>query len=541
MRHPWSIARRIAVVHVALVALIAVFSTWSAYLQARDVALHVEERHVLGVTTLVARDPDLVSALRDGDVPAVQAGIPGWVAESQASWLTVLNTDGVRLASWRPEQVGTDYPRPVDAVVAGETVVEVSSTGPAGRSVRALAPVVDPESGRVLGVLTMGVPVSEADIVAAAHIPRILLTSAAMAAVGLLVAWIVGRYLDRVTLGRGPEEIAQRFLLAETAMDSLEAGLLVLSPTGRVRLHNDAAARLLGWAEGADPALPAELAEALPEDAGGEASVAVDGRVLVVQQRVVRARGRVDAGGLATTAALDAAAREGVTTAPAGSQVLVLHDRTDLQRLGDELTVAHTLTTALRSQTHEHANQLHTALALLDSDRLDAARAVLSRRAGGASATDDVVAALLDAKAAQARERGVALAWSADLTAPSPLSPLDLLTVLGNLVDNALDAAAGPDTAEDGRWVDVEVASDEGGLLVQVADGGPGPAPQDRQRLFERGWSTKPAGAAGRGMGLWLTRRIAEEAGGVAEVATDSGTVFTVEVPPAAEPEAGTA
>lgn len=108
-------------------------------------------------------------------------------------------------------------------------------------------------------------------------------------------------------------------------------------------------------------------------------------------------------------------------------------------------------------------------------------------------------------------------------------------------MDNALDAAAGPDTAEDGRWVDVEVASDDGGLLVQVADGGPGPAPQDCQRLFERGWSTKPAGAAGRGMGLWLTRRIAEEAGGVAEVATDSGTVFTVEVPPAAEPEAGTA
>ena len=203
-------------------------------------------------------------------------------------------------------------------------------------------------------------------------------------------------------------------------MDSLEAGVVVLAPDGRVRLHNDAAARLLGWAEGADPALPAELAEALPANAGGEASVAVDGRVLVVQQRVVRARGRVDAGGSATTAALDAAAREGVTTAPAGSKVLVLHDRTDLQRLGDELTVAHTLTTALRSQTHEHANQLHTALALLDSDRLDAARVVLSRRAGGASATDDVVAALLDAKAAQARERGVALAWSADLTAPSP-------------------------------------------------------------------------------------------------------------------------
>ena len=75
MRHPWSIARRIAVVHVALVAAIALFSVWSAYLQAREVAQRVEERHVQGVTTLVARDPALVSALRAGDAPALQAGI----------------------------------------------------------------------------------------------------------------------------------------------------------------------------------------------------------------------------------------------------------------------------------------------------------------------------------------------------------------------------------------------------------------------------------------------------------------------------------
>jgi sensor histidine kinase regulating citrate/malate metabolism len=192
--------------------------------------------------------------------------------------------------------------------------------------------------------------------------------------------------------------------------------------------------------------------------------------------------------------------------------------------------VAHTLTTALRAQTHEHANQLHTALALVESGRLEAARAVLSRRAADEEASDDVLAALLDAKAAQARERGVALTWSAELTAPAPLRPLDLLTVLGNLVDNALDAAAAPDLSAADRWVDVEVVSDAAGLLVQVADA-------DRGRLFDRGWSTKPVGAAGRGMGLWLTRRIAEEAGGVADVATDSGTVFIVEVPRGPRPQ----
>ncbi|WP_255502698.1 cache domain-containing protein [Micrococcus sp. R8502A1] len=253
MRHPWSIARRIAVVHVALVAAIALFSVWSAYLQAREVAQRVEERHVQGVTTLVARDPALVSALRAGDAPALQAGIDGWIAEAQVSWLTVMDPDGMRLASWRPEQVGVRYPKPVDAVVAGDTVVELSSTGAAGRSVRALAPVVDPEDGTVLGVVTTGVQISDVAIMAQAQIPGILLGSAAVAAVGLLVAWLVGRYLNRVTLGRGPEQIAEQFLLAETAMDSLEAGVVVLAPDGRARLHNDAAARLLGWEGAGEP------------------------------------------------------------------------------------------------------------------------------------------------------------------------------------------------------------------------------------------------------------------------------------------------
>ena len=458
MRHPWSIARRIAVVHVALVAAIALFSVWSAYLQAREVALRVEERHVQGVTTLVARDPALVSALRAGDAPALQAGIDGWIAEAQVSWLTVMDPDGMRLASWRPEQVGVRYPRPVDAVVAGDTVVELSSTGAAGRSVRALAPVVDPEDGTVLGVVTTGVQISDVAIMAQAQIPGILLGSAAVAAVGLLVAWLVGRYLNRVTLGRGPEQIAEQFLLAETAMDSLEAGVVVLAPDGRVRLHNDAAARLLGWEGAGEPRLPTELSAALPGAVSGEASLAVGGRVLVVQQRVVRAPGRSDPGGSVPPTALAAAAREGVTTAPAGSRVLVLHDRTDLQRLGDELTVAHTLTTALRAQTHEHANQLHTALALVESGRLEAARAVLSRRAADEEASDDVLAALL--------------------------------TALGNLVDNALDAAAAPDLSAADRWVDVEVVSDAAGLLVQAGRRRPrtlrrGPRPTLRPGLVD--------------------------------------------------------
>lgn len=191
--------------------------------------------------------------------------------------------------------------------------------------------------------------------------------------------------------------------------------------------------------------------------------------------------------------------QEGVSPAAAGTRVLLMHDRTDLQRLTDDLSVARTLTAALRSQTHEHANRLHTALSLVEAGRLESAKRVLSHRPQSGADKEDVAEALLRAKGAQAAEAGVVL------------------------------------TAE------VEVVCDAAGLVVQVADGGPGPSAADLERIFSSGFSTKPAGAAGRGVGLPLVRGIVEAAGGTVEVATDSGTVVTAEVPPVGGPAARTA
>lgn len=532
MRHPWSIARRVATAFVLLLGVVAVFSGWFAYVQARDTAYAVEERHVLGVASLVARE-DLVvrAATSPDDAAELQQEIPALVERSRVSWMTLMDPQGLRLASWAPEQVGVRYPHPVDRAAAGGSWTEVSSSGTAGRSVRALVPVRDPADGRVVGVLTMGVQVSEVDILAAAQLPRLAVTFAVLLAAGVLASAVVARYLHRVTLGRGPEDLAEAFLLSEAAMDSVGAGILVLSPDGRIRQHNASAARSLGLPERGDDGtvapdarLPSALAAALAGRAEPEFPLTLGERVYVVQQRLIPRAARRRGG------AVDDAAREGVTTAPAGTRVVLLHDRTELHRLTDDLTTARTLTAALRAQTHEHANQLHTALSLLDTGRIAAARDVLSRHQRPSRDAADVVTALLEAKTAQAGRRGVQLDHRVRLDAPPPLRTLDLVSVVGNLVDNALDAAAARADPED-RWAEAEVVSDEHGLVVQVADGGAGPGSAG-ERIFEAGFTTKPAGPAGRGVGLALVRDIATAAGGVVDVATDSGTVFTVEVPP---------
>lgn len=247
MRHPWSIARRTAATLLLLLSAIALLSGWAAYLQARQTALDVEERHVLGVASLVAQEDQVQrAAVSPAAARDLQRRIPEIMGQARVSWMTVMDPTGMRVASWHPEQVGVPYPLPVDRAVAGGSWTEVSTTGAAGRSVRAVVPVRDPATGTVAGVLTMGVQVSELDIVAAAQLPRLALTFALTAAVGAVVAYAVGRYLHRVTLGRGPEDLAEAFLLSEAAMDSMGAGVLVLSPDGRVRQHNAAADRLLG-------------------------------------------------------------------------------------------------------------------------------------------------------------------------------------------------------------------------------------------------------------------------------------------------------
>ncbi|WP_194397963.1 ATP-binding protein [Microbacterium atlanticum] len=200
-----------------------------------------------------------------------------------------------------------------------------------------------------------------------------------------------------------------------------------------------------------------------------------------------------------------------------------------------------TLGEALRAQTHEHGNRMHTAVSLLELGRTREAVEILTEtsrqsqelvdqvaaRRGG----DPTVGALLLGKAAQARERGIE--WSADIDPDAPrsaLSPVDAVSVVGNLIDNAMDAAAAGDAP---RWVRVVFAAastSPPALRLEVADSGAGVPAALRDRIFEHGFSTKPGGAAGRGVGLALVRSIVVGAGGTVTL-QDDPTTFVVTLP----------
>jgi sensor histidine kinase regulating citrate/malate metabolism len=222
---------------------------------------------------------------------------------------------------------------------------------------------------------------------------------------------------------------------------------------------------------------------------------------------------------------------------PAGT-VTTLRDRTELLAMQSQLSARESVTETLRAQTHEFANQLHTISGLLELEEYDEAGRLigtLTRRRAEISdfvlqrVEDPSVAALLVAKTSLAAERRVELALSDDSRLPRLDTDLsaDVATVLGNLVDNAADAAAGAETAR----VDVRLTTDGDTTVVQVADSGPG-IPADRiGEIFDRGFSTKPSDASGRGVGLALVQVVCDRRGGSVSVHNDGGAVFTARLP----------
>lgn len=199
-----------------------------------------------------------------------------------------------------------------------------------------------------------------------------------------------------------------------------------------------------------------------------------------------------------------------------------------------------TLGEALRAQTHEHGNRMHTAVALLELGRTTEAIGILTDSARQSQALvdqvsadaegDPMVGALLLGKASQALERGIV--WHTDIAPDAPrsvLEPIDAVALVGNLIDNALDAAG---TGPEPRWVRVRMTrTDEAELELVVSDSGTGVPADLRARVFDRGFSTKPAGAEGRGVGLALARAVVDSAGGSIVLDESPPTTFRVVLP----------
>jgi two-component system CitB family sensor kinase len=438
----------------------------------------------LAVSVTIANDPYVHAALVGDDPTALlQPYAVGIMDATEVSFVTIMTPEGVRITHRDPQQIGRDFLGTIEAAQRGETITE-TFTGTLGPSVRAVVPILDDDE--VIGIVSAGIITPTVGAAALDRMPFALGLTGLVLGVGLIAAVVSGRMAQRAAGPLSGPEIARMREFYRSVLYTVREGVVLTDGRGRVVLVNDEAAGMLGMPPGGG------LVEATaPGDLGLDpdfADLVASGRRAVEEVRTVGDREL-----LVNQQPMDAGR----------GAVMTFRDRTELRELVGELEGMRAFAAALREQSHDYSNNLHTVLSLIELGRVDDAARLISDSATASQAladtvsdsADPIVAALLLGKVSEAAERGIELTVDLDGDAVLPLAPSDAVSLVGNLVDNALDAACDGDPP---RRVVVRLRGVDGATVLEVADSGR-PFGAEARRP---GSSTKEGFARGVGMRL---------------------------------------
>jgi two-component system CitB family sensor kinase len=446
---------------------------------------------------------------------------------THASYIVVINRQGVRFSHPDPSLIGQRVTEPVVAL-DGHDHLGVDH-GNLGISANAKVPLRAPD-GHIIGEVSTGIEESAISAQLLHQLPTTLLYLAISLGIGIVASLTLARRLKRSTFGLELHEIASLVQEREAMLHNIREGVITLDGNEHITLINDEARRLLPIAEYAvgrsieELFGPGRLRDLLSGATAGEDQVVLtDDHVLVVNHMTVMRKGR----------------RLGA--------VITLRDRTEFEALIRELDSVDALTEALRAQQHEFSNRMHTLAGLIELGDHDAAAHYaldVSKASGGlaesirAQIERPEIAAMLLAKTTIAAERGVALTLTEDSRLPAAgVDTSSVLTIVGNLIDNAIDAAA---SGSGPAAVSVRLTS-EHSVHIEVTDSGDGIPDEVGAQIFNDGFTTKEtAPDRQRGIGLALVHRLVRRSGGtIAFHSADEqgGTVFAVVLPLSARAE----
>jgi two-component system CitB family sensor kinase len=490
------------------------------------------EERSLAVAETLASQPALQQAVSAGDPGGVgpdgvvQNMAMAAMGSTTARFVVITDARGVRLSHPNAALIGTPVwypdrePESTEPFRTGTPWMGIQR-GTLGVEAVGKAPLFS--SGKLIGQVSVGFLTATVAGVAAKTLPELALVFLGVLTLGALAALGLSRRLKRQTFGLELREIAALLQQREAMLHGIREGVLGYDSGERIMLANDFARQLLDLPPDfvgrplRQVLPPGRLADVVTGEAEGSDLLVLHGdRVLVANRMPIRHERRHHLG-----------------------WVVTFQDRTESEALKRQLDDAIGLTETLRAQSHEFANRLHTLVGLVELGRyseavqfvtdVSAARADLTARLQ-ADISDAKLVALILAKISLADERDVQLRVMDDSHVDGPISDVSgVLTIVGNFVDNAIDATA---QAQGPRWVELTIVGVERDLLVRVRDSGPGVPRDMRDIVFMDGVTTKSsATGARRGLGLALVKQVVESRGGMISIGHDDGAVFTAVLP----------
>lgn len=527
-----TLASRILALQIGIVLAVVAAGAVASVFVARQQLDRSYEQRSLAVADSVAVLPEVRAAVAADDPDRILQGLAEEIrAATGATFIVITDDQGVRFSHPNPGRIGEVVSTDPEPALSGQRWSGIQE-GTLGVSVRGKVPIRD-HDGTIIGMVSVGFLQERVGADLIAELPTLGLYLAGALLLGAVASLLLSRHLKQQTFGLEPAEIASLLEQREAVLHGVREAIVAVDTESRLTLVNDEARRLLALEPGA-VGRPVEdvIGRGRVRDVligrldRPDLLVVTQGRVLVANRMPVFVRGEVT------------------------GAVVSFRDRTELAEISRELEGVRTVTDALRAQAHEFSNRLHTIVGLVELGRsseaisLSTEEAVVHQELVEAllgRIGDPTLSALLLAKAVVAAERGIALRISDDTLVMNEIEDVrDLVTIVGNLVDNALDAvAAGPATS--GRWVAISVRIEDWAVVVRVEDSGPGVDPALVDRIFEEGYTTKESGAHPmRGLGLALVQQVVRRHGGEIRVDNEGGAVFTIRLPGVVTPMADT-
>ena len=439
--------------------------------------------------------------------------------------ISVVDKENVRIYHSNHDLIGMVYDGTFPSFEEqDEKYYATNETGPSGTQRRAYAAIYD-EKGEYVGFV-MAIMLMK-NIYTETYQTLILFALITVAAIfmELIISARLFAKIKKSLMGYEPDVFSAMYKMRDNILESLKEGIIAVDGSGRVQFANEAAVSMLN-----------SVRQGLGTD--------------IIGQKIQS----IDAGALLTHTLQSGEKKFGVNIADADilidsiplkeedalvGAVGILHNRAEYTKLMEDLTGTRYLVDSMRANNHDFTNKLHVILGLLQMEMHDEAiayiqnitfvqRATISKIMNAVS--EPAVAALLIGKSARASELNIKFVLrEGSYYSPSDMHfPSDMLvTVIGNLLDNAFEAMDQNDDYDAQRELLFGIYSRAGAVLITVDDTGGGIAQQDMEHIFENGYSTK---GEGRGTGLYQVKMMVQNYGGTvtAESQEGIGTSFSV-------------
>lgn len=505
-----------------IAALVQYFSSsFENYLAAhvRDMAMNQAK--------IIASNDNIIAAVKQCDYKRLAIIANKLQSGTDFDYVVIGDHNSIRLYHPNTKKVGypMQFTKP-GALEKGESYF-ITGKGSIGMAMRAKTPIFD-EDGKVVGVVSIGYLVSKIDRWRLDFLLPMGGVFVLLLVVLMLLSWFFAAHIRRQMLGMEPSQIAHMVRQQEALFSSVCEGLIAVDPQGYITTINCNAIKML------------ELASPEQQWLGKSIEEVVNPADFFTQQITEKRQdAMVRFNGLSVIANREAI-RAGDELLGA---IISFRCKDDISTLNARLTQIKHYVESLRTLRHEHLNWMATLNGLLQMKEYDQARKMVQGESQAqqqlidslrSAFTDNQVAGLLFGKVQRARELGLRMTivpGSQLHQLPEGLDSTEFAAIVGNLLDNAFAASLG--TREGNKIVEIFLNDEGDEVVIEVADQGCGVPEALRERIFERGVSTRTDAPGEHGIGLYLIASYVGRCGGVITLEDNNpcGALFSLFLP----------